>query len=80
MLTLIGYICLFSASIIYNLCFASSEVRTMMILACFINLFGAVTSYLFVRDILFGMNPYVFVCATTTVSEVLYNAIVTLPS
>ena len=80
MVSVVSYVCLFSAAILYNSCLRSSEVRSMMVLACFTNLFGAVSSLLFIEGIMFGMSPYIFVCVTSAVSEVLYNVFVVLPS
>ena len=51
----------------------------MMIVACFINMVGAVTTVLYTRKITFGLRPLAFVVMTTTVTDTLYNAYTTLP-
>jgi len=51
----------------------------MMIVACFINMVGAVTTVLYTRQITFGLSPYAFVIMTSTVTDTLYNAYTTLP-
>ena len=80
MLGVVGYVGMLSASVIYSAMLKSSEVSTMMVLACLINFSGAIVTLLYVQNIMLGINPYVYICMTSTVSEVLYNAFVNLPS
>ena len=51
----------------------------MMVMACFTNLVGAVGTLFFLRDILFGLDPYWFMIFSSTIADVLYNAFVMLP-
>ena len=71
---------MFFGTILYNVLLDQNEVRTMVVIACFVNLFGAVMSLLFVRNILLGMSPYLFTLFSTAVSEILYILFITLPS
>ena len=80
MVSLTGYICMFVGAVLYSGCFKSSEIRQTMAFACFINLFGAVTSLMFVNGVMLGMSPFVFICFTSSASEVLYSAFVSLPA
>ena len=48
MVSLVSYICMFIGTVCYNACLKTNEIRSMMVLACIINLFGAVSSLLFV--------------------------------
>ena len=56
------------------------QIRYMMISACMINLVGAMTTLMYVKDITLGMSPLVFVVMTSTVTDTLYNAFTTLPA
>ena len=51
----------------------------MMAIACLTNLIGAFGSLLFLRNIMFGIDPYWFCIMTSCVADVLYNAFVNLP-
>ena len=80
MVSFFGYICMFLGVIIYSGYLKTTEVRVMMVISCMINLFGALSSLLFVRDFMFGLSPFIYVCFTSSATEVLYNAFMTLPS
>jgi len=80
MLRLIGYVCMFSGAAFHAGCMKTSEIRYTMVLACFINLVGAVTCLMFVKNIMLGMSPFIFLIFSDAVTEVLYVCFVTLPS
>ena len=65
---------------IYSGLLKETPIRTMMIIACVINMIGAGTTVLYTLKITFGMSPLVFVVLTTTVTDTLYNAYTTLPA
>ncbi len=52
----------------------------MMITACFLNLLGALTTILYVKQITFGLSPLVFVIMTSTVMDTLVSAYTVLPA
>jgi len=79
MFGVLGNVCLFMGTLVYTWWLKNKEIRTMMVFACFINLIGAVGSLLFLRNIMFGMDPYWFIIMSSTVTDVLYNAFVNLP-
>jgi hypothetical protein len=79
LLSLIGYATLISGSIFFNLFMKNKEFTMMMIVACFINCLGSITTVLFTRGIYLGMSPYVFVILTSTVTDTLYQCFVQLP-
>lgn len=45
-----GYLTLITGSVCYQAFFRNAEFRIMVLLACFINLFGAITTMFFCRD------------------------------
>ena len=51
----------------------------MMVVACLVNMVGAAFTLLFLRDIMFGMDPYWFMMASSSVTDVLYIAFVNMP-
>ena len=79
MFGVLGNICLFIGTLAYNAWLKNKEIRCMMVVACFTNLVGAVGTLLFLRNILFGMDPYWFMIFSSTIADVLYNAFVMLP-
>ena len=79
MLSLIGYATLITGSVAFNLFMKDKEFTMMMIVACFINCIGSVTTVLFTRGIYLGMSPFVFVILTSTVTDTLYQCFVQLP-
>lgn len=78
MLSLIGYATLISGSVAFNLFMKDKEFTTMMILACFVNFVGSVTTVLFTRGF-FSEHPFLFVLFTSTVTDTLYQCFVQLP-
>ena len=79
MFGVLGNICLFIGTLAYNAWLKNKEIRCMMVMACFTNLVGAVGTLFFLRDILFGLDPYWFMIFSSTIADVLYNAFVMLP-
>lgn len=65
---------------IYSGLLKETPIRTMMIVACFINMTGAIFTVLYTKQITFGLSQYAFVVMTTTVTDTLYNAYTTLPA
>ena len=51
-----------------------------MITACFLNLLGAITTILYVKQLTFGLSPLTFVVLTSTVMDTLVSAFTTLPA
>lgn len=78
MLSLIGYATLITGSIAFNLLLKESEFTTMMIIACFVNFIGSITTVLYTRG-LFVNHPFLFVLFTSTVTDTLYQCFVQLP-
>ena len=76
MFGVLGYVALFIGTIAYSFFLKNKEIRCMMVMACFVNLLGSIGSLLFLRDIMFGIDPYWFIILSTTVTDVLYNAFV----
>jgi len=79
MFGVLGNICLFGGTLVYNWWLKNFETRCMMVFACMTNLIGAVGSLLFLRNILLGLDPYWFMMVSSAVTDVLYNAFVNLP-
>ena len=79
MLGVFGNVCLFLGTFIYSLMLKNVEIRTMMIFACLTNLLGAVGSLLFLRGVMFGMDPFWFMVMSSSVTDVLSYAFVNLP-
>lgn len=76
---MISYIALFASMFLYSMLLKENAIRSMMIIACFINMVGAATTALYTKGITFGLSPLAFVIMTTTVTDTLYNAYTTLP-
>ena len=79
-LSVVSYAALFLGVSLYSMCLLSVQIRWMMVIACCINLFGAVTTLLFTRGMFLGMPPLVFLIMTTTVTDTLYNAFTQMPA
>ena len=79
MFGVVGNIALLLSMVAYNLWLKNKEIRCMMVFACVTNLLGAVGSLLFLKNILFGLDPYWFMMGSTAVTDVLFNAFVMLP-
>lgn len=80
MLSVLGFVCLFFSTLIYNKFLKTVPIRKMMITACFLNLLGAITTILFVKQITFGLSPIIFVVLTSTVMDTLVSAFTVLPA
>lgn len=80
MLSVLGFVCLFFSTLIYNKFLKTVPIRKMMITACFLNLLGAITTILFVKQITFGLSPIIFVVLTSTVMDTLVLAFTVLPA
>lgn len=50
-----------------------------MVLACMVNIFGAVTTVFLTKGWTFGIPPILFLAFTTTVTDVLFSAFTLLP-
>ena len=75
MITLLGFFAMFISSIFYNWFLKSFEERTLLALAMVVSCIGSVTTLLYVLDITFGMNPLIFVCLTSTVTDTITLAL-----
>ena len=80
MTILLSYFCLFFASLAYNAFFREKNIHFMMVLACLTNVYGAITSFMIVVGWTFGINNFVFVLGSTTITEVLGTVFIQLPS
>ena len=80
MLGVVGSLCLVVGTVFYNVALKDKSLRCMMVIACITNFLGAIGSLLFVKDMMFGMDPFVFIILTSAVFDTLYNAFVTMPS
>jgi hypothetical protein len=80
MLQLLGNATMIPAGMLYNLYLRETEFRTMMLIACFTNFFGAFTTMLYSCpwQVDFGY-PYIFTMMTATVTDVLYMCFIQLP-
>lgn len=76
MFGVLGNVCLFGGTLAYNWWLKNKEIRCMMVFACLTNLIGAVGSLMFLRNVLFGLDPYWFMIVSSAVTDVLYNAFV----
>ena len=63
----------------FSLFLKEKEFRYMMIMACLINFFGAITTAMFCSGHDLGMTPFMFTMLTSTVTDVLYMCYVNLP-
>ena len=79
-LQLIGYLGGFLGSIIYNKFYKESEFRMVLIVACIVNFFGAVTTMLYCLNMTFGIPDFIFVLFTSTVTQTLVVALNFLPT
>jgi hypothetical protein len=78
MLQLVGNASTIVGSALYNIYLKEAEFTHMMILACFVNFFGAATTVLFCLG--YDLNaPYLFTMGTATVTDVMYMCFVNLP-
>ena len=78
---LYSYIALFTGSLIYYGLFLDKNIHVMMVVACFINVGGAIMSMLMVMGKTFGFSNFAFVFfGTTAVTDAVYGMLVTLPS
>lgn len=73
MIKLIGYITLIVGSACYNIFLKKSEFRVMLIIACFVNCFGSIMTTLFILHKTLGIDPYIFVMMTNTVTDTLHQ-------
>lgn len=80
MLSVLGFICLFISTLIYNNLLKSVQIKKMMITACLLNLLGAITTILYVKQVTFGLSPLTFVVLTSTVMDTLVSAFTVLPA
>jgi len=80
LLSVLGFVCLFFSTLIYNIFLKTVPIRRMMITACFLNLLGSITTILFVKQITFGLSPITFVVLTSTVMDTLVSAFTVLPA
>jgi hypothetical protein len=78
MLSLVGYLTLITGSVMFNLYMKEKEFTFMMIIACFVNFLGSVTTVLYVTDNYIG-PAFLFVLLTGTVTDTLYQCFVQLP-
>ena len=80
MLSVLGFVCLFISTLVYNGLLKTIPIMKMMITACFLNLLGAITTILYVKQLTFGLSPLTFVVLTSTVMDTLVSAFTTLPA
>ena len=78
-LGIVASLCLFVGTIAYDLFLKDKGIRFMMVVACLVNMVGAAFTLLFLRGIMFGMDPYWFMMASSSVTDVLYIAFVNMP-
>lgn len=78
-LGIVASLCLFLGTIAYEMFLKNKGIRFMMGIACLINMIGAGFTLLFLRNITLGMDPYWFMMASSSVTDVLYIAFVNLP-
>lgn len=81
MLQMVGYATLISGSIMFNLFLKNKEFTVMMVVACFVNFAGSITTLLFCRKFYEKIHcpPFLFVLLTSTVTDTLYQCFVQLP-
>ena len=78
-LQLLGNFATIPGSIIFSVFLKEKEFRFMMVMACAINCFGALTSAMFCSSHYIGLQPFVFCMTSSTVTNVLYMCFVNLP-
>ena len=78
-LQLVGNFATIPGAIMFNLFLKEKEFRFMMIMACLINTFGALTTAMFCSNHTLGMTPFLFTMFTSTVTDVLYMCFVNMP-
>jgi Na+/melibiose symporter-like transporter len=75
MITLLGFLATLVSSVFYNWFLKNFEERNLLAIAMVVNCLGSVITLLYVKNIMFGMSPLVFVCLTTTVTDTVYLAL-----
>ena len=76
---MIGYFTSILGSFMYNQWFRDKEFTSIMILAVFLNFFGAVATLFFVTGHYFGISPFLFSILTSTIFDTLFICLMTLP-
>ena len=80
MLSVLGSVCLFLSMFVYSCLLKDLPIRSMMVIASVTNFIGAVTTFMYVKNITFGLSPLVFVVLTDTVTSILVDAFTRLPA
>lgn len=80
MITLLGFAALLISSLIYNCGLKNFEERNLLAFASLVYLFGSLGTLLYVLDLTLGINPFVFVALTSTVTDTIFLALSNLPS
>lgn len=80
MITLLGFAALLISSLIYNWCLKNFEERNLLAFASLVYLLGSLGTLLYVLDLTLGINPFVFVALTSTVTDTIFLALSNLPS
>jgi len=68
-LQVLSYIFLILTIFLFSAYLRDVRIGYMMILACSINMLGALMTVLYTLNITFGLKPLVFVCLTSTVTD-----------
>lgn len=79
MIRLVSYVTLIVGAVVYNVFLSKSEFRLMLIIACIVNCIGTSMTVLFILNWTFGIDPFVFVMMTNTVTDTLHLCFTSLP-
>ena len=60
-LRLVSFVGIFFGSLVFKGASKLLGIRVMLIIACAVNFIGALGQLLFVKDILFGIDPFIFI-------------------
>ena len=71
---------LFLAVLFYNKVLAKQDLKLLMVIAAFIEFFGASTTMMLTRGNTWGLPPVVYIIITTTLTDTLIKAYTKLPS
>ena len=75
----IGNFWIILGATMFNLFFKEKEFRFMMIMACLINTFGALTTAMLCSNHTLGMTPFLFTIFTSNLTDALCMCFVNIP-
>lgn len=79
-LNVVSYIVLFATAVSYGSLFSKTPLGWMIFAAIVINIFGSLTTVMYTTGHTLGINPYAFVCMSSTVMTNIYSTYCSIAS